>query len=164
MTQLYGGNPFPEAAPTGRWIAARSAPDDRVFVYGSEPELLFHARRRSASRYIFVYPLTMPLGEAPARQREALADIDAAHPRFVVGVFVRSSTLDQPGTPPELRQGLRERIERDYQLAAVVPFADDRRGRVVEGAEAQALVREKPSLWETAAPWAAYAVWERRPQ
>ena len=163
MGRLYGSNPFPEALPTARWIATHSAPDDRVFVYGSEPQLLFHAGRRSASRYIFVYPLTMPLGDAAARQREALAAFDAAPPRFVVGVFVRSSTLDQPGTPPELRQGLRERIERDYELAAVVPFTRDRRGSVVEGAAARTLVAESPPLWETPAAWTAYVVWERRP-
>jgi len=162
MGRLYGSNPFPETLPTARWIAAHSAPDDRVFVYGSEPQLLFHAGRRSASRYIFVYPLTMPMGDAAARQREALAAFDAAPPRFVVGVFLRSSTLDQPGTPPELRQGLRERLERDYELAAVVPFTRDRRGEVVEGAAARALVAHSPPLWETLAAWTAYVVWERR--
>jgi len=162
IARLYGSNPFPEAPPTARWIAAHSAPGDRVFVYGSEPELLFHAGRRSATRYIFVYPLNMPFGDAAARQREALAEFDAASPRFVVAVFSRSSLLEQPGTPPELRSGLRERIERDYEVAAVVPFARDRRGLVIDGAEARALVQQQPSLWDDPAPWAPYLVWERR--
>jgi len=161
LHRIYGSNPFPEAPLVGAWIAAHSTPEDRVFVYGSEPEVLFYADRASASRYIFVYPLTMPLPAAAVRQREALAEIDAAAPRFVIGVFVRTSLLEQPGTPPDLERGLRERIERDYEVAAVVPFAADRRPRILEGKPARAAWNARP-LWDGATPWAAYVVWERR--
>ena len=131
-------------------------------MYGSEPELLFHTGHRSASRYIFVYPLNMPLPGAAERQREALADFDAAEPRFVVGVFSRSSLLEQPGTPPELRRGVRERVERDYELVAAVPFTRDRQGPVVEGAAAQLLVTGEGSIWDAPPPGVAYVIWQRR--
>lgn len=161
LHRLYGSNPFPEAPALGAWLAERSTPEDRVFIYGSEPQLLFYAKRPSASRYIFVYPLTMPLPAAAARQREALAEIDAARPRFVVGSFVRTSTLVQPGTPPELASGLRERLERDYEVAAVVPFAADRSARILEGKPARSMWNERP-LWDGATPWAAFVVWQRK--
>ena len=160
LHRIYGSNPFPETPALGAWLASRSAPDDRIFVYGSEPQLLFYARRPSASRYMFVYPLDMPLPAAAARQREALAEIDAARPRFVVGVFVRTSLLVQPGTPPDLASGLRERLERDYGIAAVVPFAADRSTKILEGKPARTMWNERP-LWDGATPWAAYVVWER---
>lgn len=143
------------------WIEAHSTPDERVFVYGSEPQLLFYARRASASRYVFVYPLNMPLPAAAERQREVLAELDAAPPRFVVGVFLRTSQLAQPRTPPELARGLRERIERDYDVAAVVPFAKDRSTHILEGKPARSMWNERP-LWDGATPWAAYVVWQRR--
>jgi hypothetical protein len=161
LHRLYGSNPFPEAPALGAWLAAQSAPDERVFVYGSEPQLLFYARRASASRYPFVYPLNMPLPAAADRQREVLAELDAAPPRWVVGVFVRTSQLIQPGTPPALAQGLRERIERDYDVAAVVPFAADRSTKILEGKPARSMWNERP-LWDGATPWAAYVVWRRR--
>jgi 4-amino-4-deoxy-L-arabinose transferase-like glycosyltransferase len=161
LHRIYGANPFPEAPALGAWIASHSAPADRVFVYGSEPQLLFYARRASASRYMFVYPLNMPLPAAAERQRETLAEIDAAQPRFVVGVFVRTSLLVQPGTPPDLARGLRERVERDYEVAAVVPFAADRHAKILEGKPARAMWNERP-LWDGATPWAAYVVWQRR--
>jgi hypothetical protein len=44
----------------------------------------------------------------------------------------------------------------------VVPFSRDRRGEVVEGAAARALVAQSPPLWETVAAWTAYVIWERR--
>ncbi len=162
LQRIYGSNPFPEAPALGAWIAAHSATDDRVFVYGSEPQLLFYAGRRSASRYLFVYPLNMPLPAAALRQREALAEIEASPPRYVVGVFVRTSLLEQPGTPPELKRALRERVERDYEVAAVLPFAADRSARVLEGKPARTMWNERP-LWAGATPWAAFVVWERKP-
>jgi 4-amino-4-deoxy-L-arabinose transferase-like glycosyltransferase len=160
LHRLYGSNPFPESPALGAWLAARSSPEDRVFVYGSEPQLLFYAQRRSASRYMYVYPLTMPLPAAAERQRELLAELDASPPRFVVGVFVRTSLLEQPSTPRELSRGLRERVERDYEVAAVVPFAADRSARILEGKPARAAWNERP-LWDGATPWTAFVVWER---
>jgi hypothetical protein len=160
LHRIYGSNPFPEAPALGAWIAAHSASDERVFVYGSEPELLFYAGRESASRYVYVYPLTMPLPAAAARQEEALGEFDAARPRFVVAAFVQTSLLEGPGTPPALKRGLRERIERDYQIAAVLPFADDRNARILAGKPARAIWNERP-LWNGATPWAAFVVWER---
>lgn len=161
LHRIYGSNPFPEAPALGAWLAARAADDDRIFIYGSEPQLLFYARRPSASRYIFVYPMMMPLPASAARQQETLAALDAAAPRFIVGVFVRTSTLEQPGTPPDLEHGLRERIERDYEIAAVVPFAADRTVKILEGKPARAMWKDRP-LWDGATPWAAYVVWQKR--
>jgi sulfite exporter TauE/SafE len=73
MHRLYGSNPFPEAVALGAWLAQRSESLPVVFLYGSEPEVLFYAGAPSASRYIYVYPLNMPLPAAAARQAEALA-------------------------------------------------------------------------------------------
>ena len=53
--RLYGANPFAESAALGAFLAERSEPGDTVFVYGSEPQILVHARRRSASRYVLAY-------------------------------------------------------------------------------------------------------------
>jgi hypothetical protein len=108
-----------------------------------------------------VYPLHLPLPSAAVRQQEVLDALRAAPPRFVVGVFNQASLLELPGTAPELERGLRERVERDYDLAAVVPYERARSGRVVEGPAARAMWRERP-LWDGAPPWAAFVVWERR--
>ncbi len=161
LVRIYGSNPFPEAVHLGRWLAERSAPEDRVFVYGSEPEVLVYAERRSASRYIYVYPLTMSAGDPSARQQEVLDTLRADPPRFLIACFVGTSLLEQRGTPPELRRGLRELVERDYEIAGVIPFANDRSTRILEGKAARTMWRERP-LWDGATPWAPFVVWERR--
>ncbi|MDJ0869445.1 MAG: glycosyltransferase family 39 protein [Myxococcota bacterium] len=161
LVRIYGSNPFPEAVHLGAWLGAHSEPDDRVFVYGSEPQLLFYARRRSASRYIYVYPLNMPFGRPLERQREVLDALRADPPRYLVASFLRTSQLTQAGTPPALRQGLRELVASDYEIAAVVPFARDRSTRILEGKPARTMWRERP-LWDGATPWAPFVVWERQ--
>ena len=59
-------------------IRRNSRPDDRVFVVGSEPQILFLAGRRSATRYIFFYPLTGDYPDARERQQEAIDEVKAA--------------------------------------------------------------------------------------
>src|SRR5439155_711705 len=53
----YGTNPFPEAPVIAQRIADDTLPEDRVAVLGSEPEICFYARRRSATGYIYMYGL-----------------------------------------------------------------------------------------------------------
>ena len=130
MHRIYGTNPFPEAPALGDWLARRSDAQPVVFLYGSEPEVLFHADARSASRYIYVYPLNMALPSAATRQREVLDALRADPPRYVVATFCDASLLEQPGTPQILKPGLRELLDRDYELVALMPYSADRRSIV----------------------------------
>ena len=54
---LYGANPFPEAVEIARYIREHSAPGSTIAVLGSEPEIFFHARRHSATGYIYMYEM-----------------------------------------------------------------------------------------------------------
>src|SRR5207253_9169074 len=47
-----------ELSEAGRYLAAFSAPDDKVFVWGQAPKIYLDARRRPACRYITTFPLT----------------------------------------------------------------------------------------------------------
>jgi hypothetical protein len=76
--RLYGLNPFPESIGIGSYIQRTSLPEDRVFIVGSEPQILFYAARRSATRYIFFYPLTGDFPDARARQQEVVDAVEAA--------------------------------------------------------------------------------------
>jgi len=84
--RLYGLNPFPESAEIARYIAAHSAPDETVAILGSEPQIFFLAHRKSASGYIYVYPLTEPQPLAPVMRPEFIREIETARPRYVVYV------------------------------------------------------------------------------
>jgi 4-amino-4-deoxy-L-arabinose transferase-like glycosyltransferase len=54
---VYGANPFPESIAVAEFVKAHTEPDERVAVLGSEPQIYFYARRRSASGHIYMYGL-----------------------------------------------------------------------------------------------------------
>ena len=81
----------------GDYIREHSAPDARVAVIGSEPQIYFYAHRRSASGFIYMYDLVQLHSYAGQFQREMIAEIEAAKPLFLVKVMVSSSWLNWPG-------------------------------------------------------------------
>ena len=88
---IYGTSPFPEAVEIGRYLASHSAPDARIAVIGSEPEIYFYSHRRSATGYICMYPLVEPQPYAAAMQKEMIQEVENARPDYVIYVNSRNS-------------------------------------------------------------------------
>jgi hypothetical protein len=88
---IYGTNPFPEAAELGHYLTSHCPPDARIAVIGSEPEIYFYSRRRSATGYICTYPLVEPQPYAAAMQKEMIQEVEKSRPEYVVYVNVRNS-------------------------------------------------------------------------
>jgi len=84
MAKVYPGNYFAQMPTLGRRISEISKSEDRIFIFGSEPELFFYARRASATRYILLNPLYGPYSDALERQETAIQDILKAKPAVVV--------------------------------------------------------------------------------
>jgi 4-amino-4-deoxy-L-arabinose transferase-like glycosyltransferase len=116
----YELNPFPEAVVVARYVAENSDPSDEVFVYGAEPEIYYYARRKCASRYIFLYPLLTPSPSARDRQQAVLAELRARPPRFIIYVDIAYSTLEFVTAPQVLKEGLEEICDRSYSQVATV--------------------------------------------
>jgi hypothetical protein len=89
----YGANPFPEAVGVGNYIRDHSAPDARVAVLGSEPEIYFYAHRRSATGYIYTYPLVEEQEYGSVMQAEMIKEIEAVKPELLVYVLMHESWL-----------------------------------------------------------------------
>jgi hypothetical protein len=92
----YGPNPFVESPEIARYIRERTTADDRIAVIGSEPQIYFYARRRSATGYIYMYPLMEPQKFAATMQDEMIRQIQQAHPLYLVSTTIRTSWLTQP--------------------------------------------------------------------
>lgn len=85
---IYGRNPFPESVPVARYIREHTQPGDRVAVVGSEPQIYFYTGRRSATGYIYTYPLMELQPYATGMQQAMIREIESGDPRYVV--FVRA--------------------------------------------------------------------------
>jgi 4-amino-4-deoxy-L-arabinose transferase-like glycosyltransferase len=84
VRKIYPGNFFAEMPEFARRIETVTPPGRSVFIFGAEPELLFYARRLSATRYIFLFPLYGPYDDAPEKQMAAATEIERAKPSTAV--------------------------------------------------------------------------------
>ncbi len=93
---LYQLNPVDEAMVVGDYLRKNSAPDAKIAVIGSEPEIYFYAHRHSATGYIYTYALMEPQGAALDMQHEMIAEIETNRPEYLVGVTYGLSWLFHP--------------------------------------------------------------------
>jgi hypothetical protein len=104
VPQCYSANPFAEAPVVADYIRRHSAEGDTIAVVGSEPEICFYSNRRSATGYIYTYPLTEKQPYAESMRREMIHEIESANPEYIVIVASSGSWC---GTPADLGAILR---------------------------------------------------------
>jgi hypothetical protein len=151
---IYGVNPLAEAVEIAHEIARRAAPDDRIAVIGSEPQIYFYARRRAATSYIYMYPLMEPQPFAARMQHEMIAQLERAQPRFLVLVNVDMSWSRRPGSSLDILDWAARTVDADYRQIGLVEIPPDAPARAVWGdAAASATPRTKSYV----------AVFARRP-
>lgn len=118
--RVYEFNPFPEAVEIARHIQANSAPNATVAVLGSEPEIFFYAHRRSASGFIYTYPLLERHPRAHEMQETMAREIETAAPELVVFVNVQMSWLSKPGDDLFIVNWAEKFLDQNYRLEGVV--------------------------------------------
>jgi hypothetical protein len=79
-------NPFPESKQLASYLADSTSPADKVFIVGSEPEILFYARRQSPSSFLMIYPLTNSYPRTKEFQQTVWNDLQKALPRVILKV------------------------------------------------------------------------------
>lgn len=119
---VYPADPFPEAVEIGNYIRQHSRLSAQVAVLGAEPQILFYARRRSATGYLYGYSLTEEQKYAAIMQQEAIAEIEAARPEFLV--FVRDWVV-KPGSDRAIFIWFEKYIANYYELVGVMRVKDD---------------------------------------
>jgi len=82
--ELYPGCPFVESITIADYIQQHSQPQDRVFVFGSEPQIYFYSKRHAATNDIYLYNLLEEQPYALQMQRKVVADVSICRPRFFV--------------------------------------------------------------------------------
>jgi len=144
---LFGAQGFGAAAVVADYLRAHSAPNEAIFVFGSEPQIPFLARRRDPNPYKLVYPLTWNWPRAHEFQQRAWSAVAAASPAYLV--IARA--------PPSLMLSPQRDRFFEEQLSA---YAEgyQREQLLVYGRDGYALVRP-PAPAETTV---LYELWARR--
>lgn len=87
----YGSNPFPESIEIADYLKKHTNENDRILVFGSEPQIYFYAKRHSATGFIYTYPLMEQQKYAAMMQRDMYQEIISAQPKYIVIVNISTS-------------------------------------------------------------------------
>jgi 4-amino-4-deoxy-L-arabinose transferase-like glycosyltransferase len=121
-TKIYTVNPFVEARPIAAYVAAQTSPYDTIAILGSEPEILYYARRKSASKYIYFHHILWRKdpAEVLAAQHEAVREIENNRPRYIIAVNINASVGKHEDTPEYLFAAMRQMIRQEYSVHGYV--------------------------------------------
>jgi 4-amino-4-deoxy-L-arabinose transferase-like glycosyltransferase len=117
---LYDGNPFPESLEIAEYIKKNSSPDDTIAVLGSEPQIHFYSDRRSATGYIYVYPLTETHKYAPQMQAQMIQEIESAKPELIVFVSIQGSWILRPESVKTIFEWFDGYAESFYKTVGII--------------------------------------------
>jgi hypothetical protein len=126
---LYQMNPFVESIFAANYIREHSPPDARVAVVGSEPEIYFYAHRESATGYIYTYALMEKQFNAPAMQRQMIAEIETNKPEYIVYVPYQLSWLIRPYSDRTIFNWFEKYASKYYDEVGDVGY--DKKGEMV---------------------------------
>jgi hypothetical protein len=126
-TYLYPANDFQVYPIVADHLKRQSPPTATLAVFGSEPELLFYAHRRSVTGYIYMYDLVQ---NQPFRQRmdkEMISEVEQGRPDYVVFVNQVFSWLPYPPDSFEpFKNWMLDYIAAHYDPCGVVTFPPNR--------------------------------------
>jgi hypothetical protein len=151
---IYGLDLFEESIAAAQYIRDHSAPDARIAVVGSEPEIYFYAHRHSATGYIYTYALMEAQPHAHEMQKEMMHEIELNRPDYMVAVLCRDSWLFQPHSDKTILNWCEQYVNRLYEPVGFVrkgsdggveSFWDDAaRSHLNDGGEYIAIYKRKP--------------------
>ena len=118
--KAYGVNPFHGSLSIGEYINKNSDQNDTVAVLGSEPQICFYAMRRSATSYIYMYPLMESNPQAQRMQLDMISQIEKAKPKIMVFAAVNTSWLNRPGSPQDIFNWSETYINDSYDKVGLI--------------------------------------------
>jgi hypothetical protein len=98
LRSVFGSTLFAETARAANYLKSHSTPGARVAVLGSEPEVYFLSRCRSASGFIYMYPLMEEQPEALKMQERMIAEMERARPEYMIYIDDDFSWLVRRGS------------------------------------------------------------------
>ena len=124
---VYGLNPFPESQEVARFIRNHSEEMDRLAILGSEPEIYFFSKRKSATRFIYMFPLMEEQKFAREMQAGLVREIEEVQPEFVVEAHLGQPWVSpKQHIPPMLKEWSQGYLEGNYQIQGVADIFANR--------------------------------------
>jgi hypothetical protein len=116
----YGLNPFSESIEISNYINENTNEDDVIAILGSEPQIYFYSKRKPATRFLYMYPLTEEHRYARNMQTEMIKAIENSEPKYIVVVNVPTSWLWRKKSSRLVIAWAQDYLEKKYRVSGVV--------------------------------------------
>jgi hypothetical protein len=125
VKKIYGHNPFIESYVISDFIESRTTPDDRIEVFGSEPQIYFYANRLAASGHIYMYGLMEPQKYSSVMQQQTINDVARNKPKYIV--FCNIWTSWAAGTYSDLHilKWIKDYLTKYYNTVGIVDIGEE---------------------------------------
>lgn len=121
---VYGADLFPESIPIGSHLRHRTRPGDLLVILGSEPQILFYAQRRSATGFIYMYPLMERHAYAREMQERMIREVEGRRPAYAVLIKTPTSWLEKPDSEHRLQDWAAPYLASHYIVEGQVIVSD----------------------------------------
>lgn len=126
---IYGNrNPFVESSLVAEKVKEITKDSDKIFVAGSEPQIYYHSKRLSMSRFVITYPLIIDSPVREKYQREVIAEFEKELPKAIVYSNREESGLSNDESPRIFVDYLDRLIEDKYYVVGGYFWEDDFNG------------------------------------
>lgn len=121
--KIYWLNPFPESIQIAKYLRENTGEEETIAVLGSEPQICFYARRRSATGYLYTYALMESHKYALQMQREMIAEIERARPKYLLVVAVTPSWQVAPDSEQHILRWINQYCAENYTGVGLVSLS-----------------------------------------
>ncbi len=118
-TLLYP-NPLFESKLIAQEIQEQTSPEEKIYVFGSEPEIYIYSERKAATPYITSYPLTL-FPKDKAQISEELSRLQNAPPSSIVYCDIAGSQVIGSNLGIYFRDEIQNFLKTRYSLVGKVP-------------------------------------------
>jgi hypothetical protein len=136
---------FPETQKIGEFIRSETNRDDKVFVFGSEPQIYFYSNRISATGYLYMYPFLENHANSIKMQQEMIAEVESTVPEILVDVHTIGSWKKEP-TLPDLYTWFENYATSNYEVIQVIDIISDEQQISKSGTAARKYLPTSPSF------------------
>jgi hypothetical protein len=84
-------NSFGMTKQLGERIKTITGPDDKVFVFGSEPQIYFYSQRHASTGYLYMYPFKEVHPSNLIMQQDMIREVEANLPEVIVNIHTVGS-------------------------------------------------------------------------
>jgi hypothetical protein len=118
--KIFLANPFPESEEVARFIKRNTKDTDKIAIFGSEPQILFHAKRKSATGYVYFNQLMEENETSRKMQQEAIKEIEDAKPEYMVFSNVDTSWMIRRNSSKQILDWIKYEGQENYDLVGLV--------------------------------------------